>query len=83
MLSRLRWSASIGIDDPAYGTHTMRHVKASLILRLTKNLRAMGVVAFCSSAQVLWRSVSRPSLAMQTDCSYSAVGLVLYCKSRE
>jgi len=32
---------SIGLDDTAYGTHTMRRTKASLIYRRTKNLRAV------------------------------------------
>jgi integrase len=36
-----RWIASIGLDDTAYGTHTMRRTKASLIYRRTKNLRAI------------------------------------------
>ena len=34
-------SRSIGLDDTAYGTHTMRRTKASLIYRRTKNLRAV------------------------------------------
>lgn len=33
--------ASIGLDDTAYGTHTMRRTKASLIYRRTKSLRAV------------------------------------------
>jgi site-specific recombinase XerC len=36
-----RWIASIHLDDAAYGTHTMRRTKASLIYRQTKNLRAV------------------------------------------
>ncbi len=36
-----RWVASIGLDDTAYGTHTMRRTKVSLIYRRTKNLRAV------------------------------------------
>ncbi|EEF27908.1 conserved hypothetical protein [Ricinus communis] len=36
-----RWVASIGLDDAAYGTHTMRRTKASLIYRRTRNLRAV------------------------------------------
>lgn len=36
-----RWVASIGLDDTAYGTHTMRRTKASLIYRRTKNLLAV------------------------------------------
>ncbi len=35
------WVSSIGLDDTAYGTHTMRRTKASLIYRRTKNLRAV------------------------------------------
>ena len=34
-----RWVASIGLDDAAYCTHTMRRTKASLIDWRTKNLR--------------------------------------------
>jgi integrase len=36
-----RWIKSIGLDDTAYGTHTMRRTKASRIYRRTKNLRAV------------------------------------------
>jgi integrase len=36
-----RWVASIGLDVVAYGTHTMRRTKATLIYRRTKNLRAV------------------------------------------
>ena len=36
-----RWVAEIGLDGPAYGTHSMRRTKASLIYRRTKNLRAV------------------------------------------
>ncbi|RAR56385.1 phage integrase family protein [Paraburkholderia unamae] len=36
-----RWISSIGLDDTAFGTHTMRRTKASLIYRRTKNLRAV------------------------------------------
>jgi len=35
------WVASIGLDPTAYGTHTMRRTKATLIYRRTKNLRAV------------------------------------------
>lgn len=35
------WVAEIGLDVAAYGTHTMRHTKASLIYRRTRNLRAV------------------------------------------
>ena len=35
------WVREIGLDVNAYGTHTMRRTKASLIYRRTKNLRAI------------------------------------------
>ena len=33
--------SAIGLDPTAYGTHTMRRTKATLIYRRTKNLRAV------------------------------------------
>lgn len=36
-----RWFAAIGLDPAAYGTHTMRRTKPTLIYRRTKNLRAV------------------------------------------
>ena len=36
-----RWVAAIGLNSTAYGTHTMRRTKATLIYRRTKNLRAV------------------------------------------
>ena len=35
------WVSSIGLDPSAYGTHSMRRTKATLIYRRTKNLRAV------------------------------------------
>ena len=35
------WVEQIGLDPAAYGTHSMRRTKASLIYRRTKNLRAV------------------------------------------
>ena len=35
------WVMSIGLDPAAYGTHTMRRTKATLVYRRTKNLRAV------------------------------------------
>jgi len=35
------WVASIGLDPAAYGTHSMRRTKASLVYRRTKNIRAV------------------------------------------
>ena len=36
-----RWINDIGLNPGAYGTHTLRRTKASLIYRRTKNLRAV------------------------------------------
>jgi integrase len=35
------WVREIGLDPAAYGTHTLRRTKASLIYRRAKNLRAV------------------------------------------
>ena len=35
------WVTEIGLDSAAYGTHSLRRTKASLIYRRTKNLRAV------------------------------------------
>jgi integrase len=35
------WVRGLGLDSAAYGTHSMRRTKASLIYRRTKNLRAV------------------------------------------
>jgi len=39
-----RWVSSIGLDVTAYGTHSMRRTKASLIYKRTKNLRAVQIL---------------------------------------
>jgi site-specific recombinase XerD len=35
------WVKSISLNPAAYGTHTMRRTKATLVYRRTKNLRAV------------------------------------------
>jgi integrase len=35
------WVAAAGLDSAAYGTHSMRRTKATLIYKRTKNLRAV------------------------------------------
>lgn len=35
------WVVDIGLDSTAYGTHSMRRTKATLLYRRTKNLRAV------------------------------------------
>ena len=37
----MHWVAELGLDPAAYGTHSMRRTKATLIYRRTKNLRAV------------------------------------------
>ena len=39
-----RWITSIGLDPTAYGTHSMRRTKVSLIYKRTKNLRAVQIL---------------------------------------
>ncbi|MEN3374281.1 tyrosine-type recombinase/integrase [Dechloromonas sp. ZS-1] len=36
-----QWVAAAGLDSSAYGTHSMRRTKATLIYKRTKNLRAV------------------------------------------
>ena len=38
------WVQEIGLDPAAYGTHSIRRKKASLIYRRTKNLRAVQIL---------------------------------------
>lgn len=38
------WVTDIGLDRHAYGTHSMRRTKVSLIYRRTKNLRAVQIL---------------------------------------
>ena len=35
------WVTEVGLNPAAYGTHTLRRTKASLVYRRTKNLRAV------------------------------------------
>ena len=61
------WVASVGLDPAAYGTHSLRRAKATLIYRRTRNLRAVqlllghtkleSTVRYLSTT--LWRSPSR------------------------
>jgi site-specific recombinase XerC len=50
-----RWVALIGLDPAAYGTHSMRRTKVSLLYKKTGNLRA---------CQLLW---AIPSLRAPSD----------------
>ena len=41
ILKGKNWVEEIGLDSTAYGTHSMRRTKPTLIYRRTKNLRAI------------------------------------------
>ncbi len=47
------WVIEIGLDPSAYGTHSMRRTKASLIYRRTKNLRAVQLLLGHTSLRAL------------------------------
>jgi len=38
------WVAELGLDTTAYGTHSMRRSKASMVYKKTKNLRAVQIL---------------------------------------
>jgi integrase len=65
------WVGLIGLDPAAYGTHSMRRTKPTLIYRRTRNLRAVQLLLGHSSLRApsdtselrsttRWRSPSRP-----------------------
>jgi len=39
-----RWTGLIGLDPSAYGTHSMRRTKPSLICKRTGNIRAVQIL---------------------------------------
>ena len=64
------WVVAAGLDPSAYGTHSMRRTKATLIYKRTKNLRAVQLPAgspsssrqcgtWASRSMMPWRSPSR------------------------
>jgi integrase len=59
-----RWVREIGLNPAAYGTHTLRRTKATLIYRRTKNLRAVQLLLGHSKLDYLpCRTMSRPVVA--------------------
>src|ERR1700674_3645284 len=65
-----QWVAAAGLDSTAYGTHTMRRTKATLIYKRTKNLRPVQLLLGHTKLEVLsdasesrsmtpWRSRSK------------------------
>ena len=55
------WVSDIGLDPAAYGTHSLRRTKASLIYRRTKNLRAIQLSA--SATRLAWSGESNNPVA--------------------
>lgn len=56
-----RWIKSIGLNHTAFGTHTMRRTKASLIYRLTKRLRVVQLLLVIRSWKGHVRVLSAPA----------------------
>src|SRR4051812_47883039 len=73
------WVHEIGLDFAAYGTHTMRRTKASLIYRRTKNLRAIqllrGHTKLESTVRYLgMKSTTRSQWRNKRRCNPDSVG---------
>jgi len=67
-----QWVESMGLDRAAYGTHSLRRSKPTLIYRRTKNLRAvqllLGHTKLESTARYLGIEVDdAPEIAEQTE----------------
>jgi integrase len=66
------WVRQIGLDPSAYGTHTMRRTKASLIYKRTKNLRVVQLLLGHSKLESTVRYLGievddAPEMAEQTE----------------
>ena len=60
------WAKSAGLDSSAYGTHSMRRTKATLIYKRTKNLRAVQLLLGHSKLDYLpRRTMSRSTCKRQ------------------
>jgi integrase len=81
-----RWIVELGVDASAYGTHSIRRTKASLIYRRTKDRvpgRGVRVVSLGSVGLVLsWRRPTsersdcpRATAVLQAACSDAAVAI--------
>ena len=54
------WANAAGLDSSAYGTHSMRRTKATLIYKRTKNLRAVQLSAAMIFGGIkLWQSAGK------------------------
>ena len=45
------WVSSIGLDHTAYGTHSLRRTKPTILYKQTKNLRAVQILLGHSSLE--------------------------------
>jgi site-specific recombinase XerD len=66
------WVREIGLNPAAYGTHTLRRTKATLIYRRTKNLRAVQLLLGHSKLESTVRYLGiedddAPEMAEQTE----------------
>jgi hypothetical protein len=60
------WVEGLGLDPSAYGTHSMRRTKATLIYRRTKNLRAVQLLLGHTKLDYLpYRTMSRVTCCRQ------------------
>ena len=72
------WVEEIGLDPAAYGTHTMRRTKATLIYRKTKNLRAVQCCWDTPSSKVLFAtSASRLTTRLKFQSRRTSSGNLL------
>ena len=77
------WIEEIGLDPTAYGTHTIRRTRASLIYRRTKNIRAVQVLLghsmLESTVRYLGIEVEDASLFLSAElrcCGFLCSGLI-------
>ena len=59
------WVKSIGLNPAAYGTHTMRRTKATLVYRRTKNLRAVQLLLGHSKLESTVRYYGEPPVMLK------------------
>lgn len=73
-----RWAGAAGLDPTAYGTHSMRRTKATLIYKRTKNLRAVQLLLGLSKVEAqsgTLASKSTTRLRSRSRLKSSAAGL--------
>jgi integrase len=65
------WVEELGLDPSAYGTHSIRRTKATLIYRRTKNLRAVQLLLGHTKLDYLLRRPMSRLLAFGGICRYA------------